>query len=170
MAHKYQTFADLLYASYSGLQMLAFAFAKGKKIGGRVVLVALMSCFVLTGLTGFTRLSAVPKSCESCKSCLKNLALLSLKDYRVLCKVCLEVAFAKKKRKTDRFGQGQSLPKLFSIDVYALEAKSHTVCGLLADTPTLASVRKVRHCLAFLYGVGADAIGVATWYDSLTVA
>ena len=47
MAHKYQTFADLLYASYSGLQTLGFAFAKGKKIGGRVVLVALMSCFVL---------------------------------------------------------------------------------------------------------------------------
>ena len=42
MAYKYQTFADLLYASYSGLQTLAFAFAKGKKIGGRVVLVALM--------------------------------------------------------------------------------------------------------------------------------
>lgn len=28
--YKYQTFADLLYASYSGLQMMAFAFAKGK--------------------------------------------------------------------------------------------------------------------------------------------
>ena len=124
MAYKYQTFADLLYASYSGLQTLGFAFAKGKKIGGRVVLVALMSCFVLTELTGFTRLSAVPKSCESC---LKNLALLSLKDYRVLCKVCLEVVFAKKKRKTDQFGQGQSLPNLFSIDVHAIEVKSHTV-------------------------------------------
>ena len=34
MAYKYQTFADLLYASYSGLQTLGFAFAKGKKIGG----------------------------------------------------------------------------------------------------------------------------------------
>lgn len=31
MAHKYQTFADLLYASYSGLQTLGFAFAKGKQ-------------------------------------------------------------------------------------------------------------------------------------------
>ena len=31
MAYKYQTFADLLYASYSGLQTLGFAFAKGKK-------------------------------------------------------------------------------------------------------------------------------------------
>ena len=30
MAYKYQTFADLLYASYSGLQTLGFAFAKGK--------------------------------------------------------------------------------------------------------------------------------------------
>ena len=30
MAHKYQTFADLLYVSYSGLQTLGFAFAKGK--------------------------------------------------------------------------------------------------------------------------------------------
>lgn len=31
MAHKYQTFADLLYISYSGLQMMGFAFSKGKK-------------------------------------------------------------------------------------------------------------------------------------------
>ena len=31
MAYKYQTFADLLYASYSGLQTLGFAFAKGKR-------------------------------------------------------------------------------------------------------------------------------------------
>lgn len=31
MAYKYQTFAELLYASYSGLQALGFAFAKGKK-------------------------------------------------------------------------------------------------------------------------------------------
>ena len=35
MAHKYQTFADLLYASYSGLQTLGFAFAKGKRRYGR---------------------------------------------------------------------------------------------------------------------------------------
>ena len=73
MAKYHDRFIVFFYASYSGLQTLGFAFAKGKKIGGRVVLVALMSCFVLTGLTGFTRLSAVPKSCESCKSCLKNL-------------------------------------------------------------------------------------------------
>ena len=31
MDYKYQTFADLLYASYSGLQTLGFAFAKGKQ-------------------------------------------------------------------------------------------------------------------------------------------
>ena len=31
MVYKYQTFADLLYASYSGLQTLGFAFAKGKQ-------------------------------------------------------------------------------------------------------------------------------------------
>ena len=31
MTYKYQTFADLLYASYSGLQTLGFAFAKGKQ-------------------------------------------------------------------------------------------------------------------------------------------
>ena len=30
MAYKYLSFADLLYTSYSGLQMLAFAFGKGK--------------------------------------------------------------------------------------------------------------------------------------------
>lgn len=31
MGNKYQTFAELLYASYSGLQTLGFAFAKGKQ-------------------------------------------------------------------------------------------------------------------------------------------
>lgn len=31
MAHKYQTFADLLYASYSSLLTLGFAFARGKQ-------------------------------------------------------------------------------------------------------------------------------------------
>lgn len=31
MAYKYQTFADLLYASYNGLQTLALAFGKGKQ-------------------------------------------------------------------------------------------------------------------------------------------
>lgn len=167
MAKHHDRSIVFFYASYSGLQTLGFAFDKGKIMGGRVVLVALMSCFVLTG---FTRLSAVPKSYESCKSCLKKLALLSLKDYHVLCKICLEVAFAKKKRKTDQFGQGQSMPNLFSIGVYAIEVKSHTVCGLLPDTPTLASVRKVRHCLAFLYGVGAYAIEAAKWYDLLMAA
>ncbi len=30
MAYKNQTFADLLYTSYSGLQLLAFAFGNGK--------------------------------------------------------------------------------------------------------------------------------------------
>ena len=29
MVYKYQTFAELLYTSYHGLQMLAFAFDKG---------------------------------------------------------------------------------------------------------------------------------------------
>lgn len=46
MAYKYQRFSDLLYTNYSGLQTLGFAFAKGKKIGGRVVLVQfVMFCF-----------------------------------------------------------------------------------------------------------------------------
>ena len=99
-----------------------------------------------------------------------DFSVSSLKDYRSFYLIYPELSQEIAGYLMARFGQGQSLPKLFSIDVYALEAKSHTVCGLLADTPTLASVRKVRHCLAFLYGVGADAIGVATWYDSLTVA
>ena len=38
--------------------------------------------------------------------------------------------------------------------------------SLLVDTPTLASMRKARRCLAFLYGVGEDAIEAATWHDS----
>lgn len=36
MAYKSQAFADLIYASYSGLQALGFAFAKGKKRYDRV--------------------------------------------------------------------------------------------------------------------------------------
>ena len=45
-----------------------------------------------------------------------------------------------------------------------------TVSSQLTDSPTLVSMRKVRRCLAFLYGVGADAIKVVTWYNSLTAA
>ena len=45
-----------------------------------------------------------------------------------------------------------------------------TVSSQLTDSPTLVSMRKVRRCLAFLYGVGTDAIKVVTWYNSLTAA
>ena len=48
--------------------------------------------------------------------------------------------------------------------------KGSTVPSQLTGTPTLASMRKARRCLAFLYGVGADAIEAATLYDSLTAA
>ena len=44
------------------------------------------------------------------------------------------------------------------------------VSSQLTDSPTLVSMRKVRRCLAFLYGVGEDAIKVVTWYNSLTAA
>ena len=36
----------------------------------------------------------------------------------------------------------------------------------MVDTPTLASMRKARRCLAFLIDVGEDAIEAATWHDS----
>ena len=48
--------------------------------------------------------------------------------------------------------------------------KGSTVSSQLAETPNLASMRKARQSLAFLYGVGAAAIEAATWYDSLTAA
>ena len=54
--------------------------------------------------------------------------------------------------------------------VNALPGKGHTACSLLADIPTLASMRKARRRLAFLYGVGADPIEAATWHDSLMAA
>ena len=70
-----------------------------------------------------------------------------------------------------RFGKGSPVSSLLTgFGVKALPEKGYTVCGLLADDPTLASVRKARHCLAFLYGVGADAMEAATWYDSLMAA
>lgn len=48
--------------------------------------------------------------------------------------------------------------------------KGSTVSSLLTGTPSLVSMRKARRCLAFLYGVGADAIRGAAWYDSHTAA
>ena len=54
--------------------------------------------------------------------------------------------------------------------IKTLPGKGYTACNLLTDTLTLASMRKVRRCLAFLYGVDADAIEAATWYDPLTAA
>ena len=39
--------------------------------------------------------------------------------------------------------------QLTRFGVKALPEKGYTVCGLLVDDPTLASVRKARHCLAF---------------------
>ena len=72
-----------------------------------------LSCLVLTGLTGFTRLCSPHKSCESCKSCLKNSALPSLKNYRVLRKVCLEVGIEVASLLQEHLGKG------------------YTVCGLL---------------------------------------
>ena len=36
--------------------------------------------------------------------------------------------------------------------------KGATVPSQLTGTPTLASMRKARRCLAFLYGIGEDAI------------
>lgn len=51
---------------------------------------------------------------------------------------------------------------LAGFGVKTLPGKGHTVCGLLVDDPTLASMRKARHCLTFLYGVDADAIEAAS--------
>ena len=50
----------------------------------------------------------------------------------------------------NRFGKGSTLSsQLTRFGVKALPEKGYTVCGLLVDDPTLASVRKARHCLAF---------------------
>ena len=48
--------------------------------------------------------------------------------------------------------------------------KGSTVSSQLTGPQNLVSMRKARRCLAFLYGVGADAIKVVTWYNSLTAA
>ena len=49
-----------------------------------------------------------------------------------------------------RFGKGSPVSSLFTgFGVKALPEKGYTVCGLLVGDPTLASVRKARHCLAF---------------------
>ena len=48
---------------------------------------------------------------------------------------------------------------------YIVEYEQHG-----ADRAKYGVMRKARRCLAFLYGVGVDAIEAATWYDSLTAA
>ena len=54
--------------------------------------------------------------------------------------------------------------------IKTLPGKGYTVRSFLTGTPSLVSMRKARRCLAFLYGVDADAIEAATWYDPLTAA
>ena len=49
MAYKYQTFADLLYASYSGLQTLVFAFAKGRQRYDRAYWLMKVGCKMVCG-------------------------------------------------------------------------------------------------------------------------
>jgi hypothetical protein len=48
--------------------------------------------------------------------------------------------------------------------------KGSTVSSQLTGPQNLVSMRKARRCLAFLYGVGADAIRGAAWSDSHTAA
>ena len=49
----------------------------------------------------------------------------------------------------NRFGKGSTVSsQLTRFGVKALPEKGYTVWGLLVDDPTLASVRKARHCLA----------------------
>ena len=58
-----------------------------------------------------------------------------------------------------RFRKGSTVPsQLTRFGVKALPSKGQSVISLLVDTPTLASMRKARRCLALLYGVGEDAI------------
>ena len=81
-----------------------------------------------------------------------NSALPSLKNYRAFYKVYPEVGLEVAAYLRERFGKG------------------YTACSLLTDTLTLASMRKVRRCLAFLFGVGAAAVEAETRYDSLMAA
>jgi len=50
----------------------------------------------------------------------------------------------------NRFGKGSTLSsQLTRFDVKALPSKGQSAISLLADTPTLASMRNARRCLAF---------------------
>ena len=64
----------------------------------------------------------------------------------------------------------QKMPGEAPVEGESRFRKGSTVPSQLMGTPTLASMRKARRCLAFLYGVGEDAIEAATWYDFLTAA
>ena len=67
----------------------------------------------------------------------------------------------------NRLGKGLTVSsQLTRFGVKALPSKGQSVISLLVDTHTLASMRKARRCLAFLYGVGEDAIEAAAWHDS----
>ena len=64
----------------------------------------------------------------------------------------------------------QKMPSEAPAEGESRFGKGSTVPSQLTSTSTLASMRKARRCLAFLYGVGEDAIEAATWYDFLTAA
>lgn len=87
-------------------------------------------------------------------------SISSLKDYRSFYLIYPELSQEIASYLLDRFGHGQSLPELFSIDVYALEAKSHTVCGLLPE--------KDNRCVAFSHNEGllrenGDSVRISPW-------
>ena len=89
-----------------------------------------------------------------------DFSVSSLKDYRSFYLIYPELSQEIAGYLMARFGQGQSLPKLFSIDVYALEAKSHTVCGLLPE--------KDNQCVAFSHNEGllrenGDSVRISPW-------
>lgn len=89
-----------------------------------------------------------------------DFSVSSLKDYRSFYLIYPELAQEIAGYLLSRFGQGQSLPKLFSIDVFALEAKSHTACGLLRGKDT--------QCVAFshdenLLRENGDSVRITPW-------
>ena len=89
-----------------------------------------------------------------------DFSVSSLKDYRSFYLIYPELSQEIAGYLMARFGQGQSLPKLFSIDVYALEAKSHTVCGLLPE--------KDNQRVAFSHNEGllrqnGDSVRISSW-------
>ena len=89
-----------------------------------------------------------------------DFSLSSLKDYRHFYLIYPELAEEVAGYILSRFGRGKSIPRLFSVDVVALGAKSHTACGLLQEKDNRRVAFSEKESLLLEVG---DSVRISPW-------